>query len=100
MKQRIGDVKKVRETKILDFHRSCASAQVNIDSVVVNRNCPEQPLRVRVDARIEVVYLSREIGEVKLTSVEVQSDEPKGPLMYLPVAADVHPFHEAHIRVI
>ena len=60
---------------------------------------PEQPVGVGVDAEIEVVFLRREVGEVKLTSVEVQSDKAKGALVVLSIHTDILTAHEAHISV-
>ena len=68
--------------------------------MIVDLERPEQAARIRIDAGIKVVNLSGKIDEVKLTSVEVQSDEPERPVMYLPVLADVHSFHEPHVGVI
>ena len=70
------------------------------DVIVRDWNRPEQSFRVRVDSGVEVVYLGRKIDEVKLTSIEVQSDEPERPVVHLPIFADVHPLHEAHVRVV
>jgi hypothetical protein len=69
------------------------------DSVVEDRNRPEQTVRVGVDSKVEVVNLGRKIGEVKLTSIEVKSDEPKGPLVHLPIFAHVFALHETHVSV-
>jgi len=52
---------------------------VDADMLVGDSHRPEQPVGVGVDAEIEVVFLRREVGELKLTSVEVQSDKPKVP---------------------
>jgi hypothetical protein len=70
------------------------------DSVVRDWDRPEQAIGVRVDSRVKVVNLGRKIDEVKLTSIEVYSDELKRPLVHLPIVADVFPLHEAHVSVI
>jgi len=62
---------------------------VDVDRILFYRDCPEQALRVWVNSRVKVVYLGRMFGEVKLTSIEVKSDEPKGPVMHLPIFANV-----------
>ena len=43
--------------------------------------------------------LGREILEVKLTSVEVQSNEAERPLVDRTVDSDVDTAHEAHVSV-
>jgi len=48
---------------------------------------------------IEVVDLGREIREVILTSVEVQSNEAERSFVDSSVEADVSAAHEAHVSV-
>ncbi len=64
-----------------------------------SRDRPEQPTGIRVDARIEVVDLGREVFEVILTSVEVQSDECERAFVDRSVNTHVYPTHEAHVGV-
>jgi hypothetical protein len=52
-----------------------------------------------VNAEVEVVLLGREVREVILTSVEVQSDKAEGTLVMLPIHTDVLTSHEAHVGV-
>ena len=52
-----------------------------------------------MDGEVEVVFLGREVREVKLTSVEVQSDKAKGAVVVLPIHTDILTAHEAHIGV-
>src|SRR5713226_9207142 len=60
---------------------------------------PEQAVGIRVYARVEIVHLGREVIEVKLTCIEVQSNEAERPPVDLPVDTHVHPAHEAHVCV-
>lgn len=73
---------------------------MHADSILFYWDCPEQAFRVGVNSRIEVVYLGLKIDEVKLTSIEVKSDKPEGPIMHLPILANVFALHETHVRVV
>ena len=52
-----------------------------------------------MDAGVEIVDLGAEVDEVKLTSVEVKSNEPERSLVYPAVLADIDATHEAHVGV-
>ena len=52
-----------------------------------------------MDSGVEVVDLRREVYEVILTSVEVESHESEGAFVNCPVGAYIHPAHEAHVGV-
>jgi hypothetical protein len=63
------------------------------------RDRPEQPARVGMDPGVEVVHLSGEVYEVKLTSVEIKSNETERPAVNVAVPADVDALHKAHIGI-
>ncbi len=50
-----------------------------------------------MDPRVEVVDLGREVGEVILTSIQIQSDEPESPFVDRSVGPDVDTTHKAHV---
>ena len=52
-----------------------------------------------MDPRVEVVNLGGEVFEVKLTSVEVQSNEPERPSVNGAILADIDTLHKTHIRI-
>ena len=52
-----------------------------------------------MDPRVEVVDLGREILEVILTSVEVQSNEAECSLVDRSILAHIHTAHKAHVGV-
>jgi predicted ATPase len=52
-----------------------------------------------MNTRVEVVNLGREVYEVILTSVEVQSDQGKRTFMDRSVKPHVHSVHEAHVGI-
>lgn len=92
--------------QVLRPHPSLAIVQVDphaaltlVFAVRLQRDRPEQAVRVRMDARVEVMNLSGEIREVKLTSVQVKSNEPERPLVNFAVQADVGTLHEPHVGV-
>src|SRR5262249_54453832 len=60
---------------------------------------PEEAFRVGRNTRVEVMDLRREVREVILTSVEVQSDESECPFVDGSILAHVDALHEAHVRV-
>src|SRR5260370_15449393 len=64
-----------------------------------DRERPEQSARIGVDSGVEVVDLRREVYEVILTSVEVESHESEGAFVNRSVGTYVHTVHEAHISV-
>lgn len=72
------------------------TASVGIRTV---QNSPEQASGIGVDARIEVMNLCREVGKVKLTFEEVQSDEAEDALVNVIIHADRRALHEPHIHV-
>jgi hypothetical protein len=52
-----------------------------------------------MDPRVEVVNLGGEVCEVKLTSVEVQSNEPERPPVNGAILADIDTLHEAVVGI-
>ena len=65
----------------------------------LQRDRPEQALRVGIDPRVEVMNLGGEVREVELTSVQVKSNEPERRLVNFAVQADVGTLHEPHVGV-
>jgi hypothetical protein len=65
----------------------------------LQRDRPEQALRVGVDPRVEVMNLGGEIREVELTSVQVKSNKPERRLVNFAVQADIGALHEPHVGV-
>ena len=63
------------------------------------RHGPEKAVWIRVDTGIKVMDLGREIREVILTSVEVQSNEAERSLVDSSVDPYVDAAHEAHVGV-
>jgi hypothetical protein len=100
VEESVRDSEKVLNRKVFNLDFGLTGTELDVDGMIVDLDRPEQAVRIRINAGIKVVNLSGKIDEVKLTSVEVQSDEPKRPVMYLPVLADVHSFHEPHVGVI
>ena len=80
-------------------HPRLAVFQVDLHAVTLKRDRPEQAARVGMDPWVEVVNLGGEVGEVELTSVEIQSNEPERPGVNGAILADVDTFHKAHIGV-
>ena len=84
-------------------HPGRAVVQIDRQTVVfvmaLKRQSPEQPARVRPDSGVEVMHLGGEVGEVELTSVEIQSDELKRPFVNRTVPANVVTTHEPHVRI-
>ena len=52
-----------------------------------------------MDPRVEVVNLGGEVCEVKLTSVEVQSNEAERPRVNGAILANIDALHKAHVGV-
>jgi hypothetical protein len=52
-----------------------------------------------MDPGVEVMHLGGEVCEVKLTSVEVKSNESERPVVHGAIPADVDALHEAHVGV-
>lgn len=65
----------------------------------LQRDRPEQAARVGIDPRVEVMNLGGEVREVKLTSVQVKSNEPERRLVNTAVQAGVGALHEPHVGV-
>src|SRR5579859_4178069 len=72
---------------------------MDLDAFIGDAECPEQAAGIWHDARVEVMDLRREGVEVKLTSVEIQSDKAEGALVYSAVYADIDALHKAHVDI-
>lgn len=97
--QGVGKVEEIMHVLPGDAQGCCACAQIDMDGVGGDPHGPEQASGIGVDARIEVVNLCREVGKVKLTFEEVQSDEAEDALVNVTIHADIRALHEPHIRV-
>lgn len=64
-----------------------------------NPHGPEEAAGEWRDAGVEVVDLRREVGEVKLTLKDIQSDKAEGVVMDLAVYTDIFALHEAHVGI-
>src|SRR2546421_6185701 len=82
-----------------DAERCRSFAQMNPDGVGRDPHCPKQAVGERGDTRVEVVDLRGELGEVKLTFEDIQSDKAEGTVMDLPVYSNVFALHEAHVSI-
>ena len=99
MEQGVGDVEEVSDTEVPRRHPRFALLQAGPHGAALERDRPEQATRVRMDPRIEVVDLGGEVGEVILTSVEVQSNETERPRVNGAILTDIDALHKAHIGV-
>ena len=99
MEQGVGDGEEVPDPEVPRRHPGFALLQVDPHGVVLKRDRPEQATRVGMDSWVEVVNLGGVVCEVKLTSVEVQSNEAKGPSVNGAVLTDIDALHKAHIGV-
>ncbi len=99
VEQGVGDVEEVPDMEVARRHPRLALFQVGPHAVVPKRVRPEQAARVGMDPRVEVVNLGGEVCEVKLTSVEVQSNEPERPPVNGAILADIDALHKAHVGI-
>jgi hypothetical protein len=97
--QGVGDIEKVPGLEMPGRQPRLALMQIDAHGVTLKRDCPEQATRIGMDPWVEVVNLGGEVCEVKLTSVEVQSDETERPPVNGAILADIDALHEAHIGV-
>lgn len=96
----VRDIEIVLNVQVRRRHSGFTGPELHIDGIGGRQgNGPEQAARIRVDAGIEIVYLSREVDEVILTSVQIESDEAKGSLADPFVLADIDAGHEAHVGI-
>lgn len=84
---------------MLNVEGGLTLAQLDPDALPGDAYCPEQAAGKWGDTRIEVVKLRCEVGEVKLTSVQIQSDKAEGALVYSAVYANIDALHEAHVDI-
>jgi hypothetical protein len=99
VEQGVGEIEKVPDTEVPRRHPRLALFQVDSHAAALERDRPEQAARVGMDPRVEVVNLGGEVCEVKLTSVEVQSNEAERPSVNAAILADIDALHKAHIGV-
>jgi len=97
VRQVICKIMKVWNSKIRNMERCPGTVQFNPQVVWVNRNGPKQSTR-RNWWRV-IVDLLRYVRRSDRTGVNIQSYEPKGSLMLLPILANVLALHEAEIRL-
>ena len=86
---------KVWNGKICNVERSPRTVQFNPQVVWVNWNGPKQT--TSGNWRRVIVDLRRYVRRSDRTGVNIQSYEPKGSLMLLPVLANILALHEAKI---
>ena len=84
--------------KIVNVHPCGPVFEVEMTDALY-RIRPEQSVGVWVNAWVEIVDLGREVREVILTSVEVQSNKAKSAFVDCSVHSDVHTAHKAHVGV-
>jgi len=99
VEKRVGDIEEVPDAEVPPRHPRLALFQVGPHIFVPKRVRPEQAARVGMDPRVKVVNLGGEVFEVKLTSVEVQSNEPERPPVNAAILANVDTLHKAHIGI-
>lgn len=100
MRQRIGDAEEIHELHVCRRHSGLPSPKIHRDRIwILELHDPEQSIRVGVNARVEVMDLRREIGEVVPTPIEVQSNECESSLMNGAVLSDVDASGKPHVRV-
>src|ERR1700737_4451418 len=99
MEQGVRDIEEIEKVQVLDVQRGGPFLEVDLDVTGSHRNCPEQALRVGSDARVEIMNLGCEILEVKMTSIEVESNKRESTSVQMPVNANVSAFHEPHVGV-
>jgi hypothetical protein len=97
--QGVGDIEKVPDTEVPRLHPRLALLQVDFHVALLKRDRPEQAARVGMDPRVEVVNLGGEVCEVKLTSVEVESNEAERPRVNGAILANIDALHKAHVGV-
>jgi len=99
VEQGVGDIEEVPDAEVVRPQPSLAILKVGSHAIIRKRVGPEQAARVGVDPWVEVVNLGAEVVEVKLTSVEIKSNEPERPPVDGTILTDVGTFHKAHIGV-
>ena len=100
MEQRVRDVEVIQNPHVSCCHMRFARANLHVEGTIRReRHDPEQAARIRVYPWVEVVDLCREIGEVILTSVEVQSNEAERTFVDRSIHSDVDATHETHVGI-
>ena len=79
------------------MHLSLARSQIDPRPFLRERNRPEQS--VLGDARVVVVNLITEVGGDR-PHKEVESYEPEGAFVLLPILTDIQALHDPHVGVI
>jgi len=97
VRQVICKIMKVWNSEIRNMKRCPGTVQFNPQVVWVNGNGPKQS--TGGNWRRVIVDLLRYVRRSDRTGVNIQSYEPKGSLMLLPVLANVLALHEAKIRL-
>ena len=100
MEQRVRDVEVIQNPHVSCCHMRFARANLHVEGTIRReRHDPEQAARIRVYPWVEVVDLCREIGEVILTSVQVQSNKCECALMNGAVLPDIYAAGKPHVSV-
>lgn len=97
--QGVGDAEKIADVLMIALESRSSLAQMNLNGVRRDAHGPEQAIGEWEDPGVEIVDLCREVVEVKLTYIDIQSDKAEGVVMRLPVYADIRALHEPHIYV-
>jgi len=96
---RVWDVAVVSYREIRDAVRRLASAKIYVHAVGGDGDCPEESAGIGRDTEVEIVDLGREVSEVILTSIEVNSNKADCAPVWASIDSDIHAFHEPHIGV-
>lgn len=93
--ERVFEAAEVVDRLIISSERRGSIFKVNLGQAARDGDRPKQAAGERVNAGVEVMCLI----DTNCVSEHVQSDEPEGMLVDLPIDADILPLHKPHIRV-
>lgn len=97
--QGVQDAPKIADVLTRHTQAGRAFAQIHPHSAARYLDGPEYAIGKGEDPRVEVVNLGREVGEVKLTSIDIQSDKAERIMVDSAIHPDIGALHEAHVDI-
>ncbi|HEX6463565.1 MAG TPA: hypothetical protein VFZ98_03905 [Vicinamibacterales bacterium] len=85
----------VEDRQIPHAHENMRVIEVHLDRIMLHRDHPEDV--VRVDVRVEVVNLFREVGRSDWTGEQIESNKDERSLVPAAIRPNEHALVEAHI---
>src|SRR5262249_25855984 len=102
IRQGVGQIEVIFDREVLDVHLRPSRPEVDLNVAVRNGQGPKGAAVAghgRAEAGVEIMNLGRVFGKVKLSLIDVESDEGEGAVVNVSIHPLVDAPDEAHVGV-